>query len=169
MFQAFLELEVAEVVGAELVAQESGELFVLFEESVFPVSAEDVMAVLDLLQGGVQLAGQAAGDAGAEDFRDLLGRETPQTQLATALEEAMDGEVAFEDEIAAVLDLTNSIEAPQVHGGPLPPGKFRTQHQGPVFQALPDHFRCEAVSGGLYGLGIKHRQKGVVVFAEGDA
>src|SRR5207249_3509037 len=118
MFQAFLELEVAEVVGAELVAQESGELFVLFEESVFPVSAEDVMAVLDLLQGGVQLAGQAAGDAGAEDFRDLLGRETPQTQLATALEEAMDGEVAFEDEIAAVLDLTNSIEAPQVHGGP---------------------------------------------------
>src|SRR5438128_2167010 len=137
MFQAFLELEVAEVVGAELVAQESGELFVLFEESVFPVSAEDVMAVLDLLQGGVQLAGQAAGDTGAEDFRDLLGRKAPQAQLATALEEAMDGEVAFEDEIAAVLDLTDGIEASQVHGGPLPPGEFRTQHQGSSIPGAP--------------------------------
>ena len=73
MLQTFLQPEVGEIVGAELVAQEGGEPFVLFEESVFPVSAEDVMAVLDLLQGGVQLAGQAAGDAGAEDFRDLSG------------------------------------------------------------------------------------------------
>src|SRR5438094_7740256 len=101
MFQAFLELEVAEVVGAELVAQEGGEPFVLFEESVFPVSAEDVMPVLDLLQGGAQLAGQPAGDPGAEDFRDLLGNKAPQPQLAGALEEATDGEIAFEDEVAA--------------------------------------------------------------------
>jgi len=74
----------------------------------------------------VQLAGQAAGDAGAEDFRDLLGRKAPQAQLATALEEARDGEVAFEDEVATVLDLADGIEAPQVHGGSLPPGELRT-------------------------------------------
>ena len=78
MLQTFLQSEVGEVVGAELVAQEGGELFVLFEESIFPVSAEDVMPVLDLLQGGVQLAGQPAGDPGTEDFGDLLGSEAPQ-------------------------------------------------------------------------------------------
>ena len=56
MFEAFLEPEVSEIVGAEFVAQEGGELLVLFEESIFPVGAEDMMAVLDLLQGGVELA-----------------------------------------------------------------------------------------------------------------
>ena len=61
MLQAFLQPEVGEVVGAELVAQEGGELLVLLEEGVFPVGAEDVMAVLDLLQGGVQLASAAGG------------------------------------------------------------------------------------------------------------
>src|SRR5215469_12049560 len=101
MLQTFLEPEVGQVVGAELVAQEGGELLVLLEEAIFPVGPKDVMPMLDLLQGGVQLAGQAAGDPGAEDFRDLLGRKTPQAQFATALEEAMNGEVAFEDEIAA--------------------------------------------------------------------
>src|SRR5438552_1659632 len=105
MLQTFLEPEVAEVVGAELVAQEGGELLVLFEESIFPVGAEDMMAVLDLLQCGVELAWQAAGEAGAEDFRDLLSRKAPQPQLARALEEAMDGEEAFEDELSAVLAL----------------------------------------------------------------
>jgi hypothetical protein len=143
--------------------------FVLFKESIFPVGPKDVMPMLDLLQGGVQLAGQAAGDAGAEDFRDLLGGEAPQPQLAGALEEAMDGKVALEDEIPAVLDLTDGVEAPQVHGGSLPPGELGAQHQGPVFQALADHFRGEAVRGGLQGLGIRHGQEGIVVFTKADS
>src|SRR5437899_12181966 len=105
MFEAFLEPEVSEIVGAEFVAQEGGELLVLFEESIFPVGTEDMMAVLDLLQGGVELAWQAAGEAGAEDFRDLLRRKAPQSQLARALEEAMAGEAGFEDEIPAMLAL----------------------------------------------------------------
>src|SRR5438874_9954916 len=169
MLQTFPEPEVAEVVGAELVAQEGGELLVLFEESIFPVGAEDMMAVLDLLQGGVELAWQAAGEAGAKDFRDLLGGETPEPQLTTAFEEAMDGEVALEDEIATVLDLADGVEATQVHGDPLPPGELRTQHQGPVFKALPDYFRSEAFRGGLQGLGIGHGQKGVITLSERDA
>src|SRR5438477_10837481 len=115
------------------------------------------------------LAWQSAGEAGAKDFRDLLGGETPEPQLTTALEEAVDGKVALEDEIATVLDLADGVEAPQVHRGPLPPGELRTQHQGPVFEALPNHFRGEAVSGRLQGFGINHGQEGIVVFAEGDA
>jgi hypothetical protein len=169
MRQTFLEPEVGEVVGAELVAQEGGELLVLLEEAVFPVGPKDVMAMLDLLQGGVQLAAQPAGEPGAEDFRDLVGGQAPQPQLTTALEQAMDREVALEDEIAAILDLADGVEAPQVHGGSLAPGELGAQHQGPIFQALPNHFRRQAVRGSLQGFGIVHGQEGVVVFAEGDA
>src|SRR5438477_10211404 len=105
MFEAFLEPEVSEIVGAEFVAQEGGELLVLFEESIFPVGAEDMMAVLDLLQGGVELAWQAAGEAGAKDFRDLLGGETPGPHVTTALEAAVGGAVASEGDITTASDL----------------------------------------------------------------
>src|SRR5215467_344839 len=149
MLQTFLEPEVGQVVGAELVAQEGGELLVLLEEAIFPVGPEDVMPMLDLLQGGVQLAPQSAGDPGAKDFRDLVSSEAPQAKLTTALEEAMDGEMAFENEVAAILHLADSVKAPQVHGGSLSLGELRTQHQGPVFQALSDHFGGQAVRGGL--------------------
>ncbi len=49
MIEPFLETEIAQVIGAKLVAEEAGELLVLFEERVFPVGAEDVMAMLDLI------------------------------------------------------------------------------------------------------------------------
>src|SRR2546422_7339982 len=88
MFEAFLEPEVSEIVGAEFVAQEGGELLVLFEESIFPVGAEDMMAVLDLLQGGVELAWQSAGEAGGAEFLDLLGGGTPQPPPPNPLPEA---------------------------------------------------------------------------------
>src|SRR6266581_9628341 len=101
MLQTFLDPEVGEVVGAELVAQEGGELLVLLEEAVLPIGAEDVMAMLNLLHGGVQLASQPAGQPRAEDFRNLVGGEAPQPQLITALEQAVNGEMAFENEVAA--------------------------------------------------------------------
>jgi hypothetical protein len=47
MVQSLFEAEVGEVVGDQLVAQEGRELFVLFEEGVLEVCAEDMMAVLD--------------------------------------------------------------------------------------------------------------------------
>jgi hypothetical protein len=47
MIESFLQAEVAQVVGTEFVAQEAGELLVLFEEGVFPAGPEDVMAMLD--------------------------------------------------------------------------------------------------------------------------
>src|SRR5215470_9168661 len=131
MLQTFLQSEIAKIVGAELVAQEGGELFVLLEEAVLPVGAEDVMAVLDLFQGGVQLASEPAGESGAEDFGDLVGGQAPEPQLTTALEETMDGEVAFENEVPAILHLAHGVEAPQVHGGSLTPGELGAQQQGP--------------------------------------
>jgi len=47
----------------------------------------------------------------AEDRSDLVGAEPPQAELAAALEQLVDGEVALEDEVAAILDLRDGVEA----------------------------------------------------------
>ena len=52
MVQSLFEAEVGEIVGDQLVAQEGGKLFVLLEEGVLEVSAEDVMTVLDTIDDG---------------------------------------------------------------------------------------------------------------------
>src|SRR5579863_7047205 len=56
MLQAFEETEVVKVVGAYLVAQEHRELFILPEDGVLEVSAEDMMAMLELIDDGGELA-----------------------------------------------------------------------------------------------------------------
>jgi hypothetical protein len=60
VIQALLETEVLEIVGAELVTQECGELLVLLQEGVLEVGAIDVMAMLDLVDDGRELAGDLA-------------------------------------------------------------------------------------------------------------
>ena len=69
------------------------------------------MAVLDLVDDGGQLAMYAATDPRAEDRADLVGAEPPQADLAAALEQLVDGKVALEDEVAAILDLRDGVEA----------------------------------------------------------
>src|SRR6478609_6827034 len=105
MVQSLFETEIGEVVGDQLVAQEGGELFVLFEEGVLEVGAEDVMAVLNAIDDGGQLAAHPAVQTGAEDLSDFVCSQAPQAELAAALEQFVDGEVAPEDEVAAILDL----------------------------------------------------------------
>src|ERR1700687_4986646 len=56
MIESFLQTEVAQVIGAEFVAQEMGELFILFEKGVLPVSAEHMVAVLDLIDDGSEFS-----------------------------------------------------------------------------------------------------------------
>ena len=53
------------------------ELLILFEEAALEVGAEDMMAVLDLVDDGGQLAMHAATDPLAEDRADLVGAEPP--------------------------------------------------------------------------------------------
>src|ERR1700750_2286688 len=72
MFEPFLETEVGEVVGAEFVAQESRELFILLEEGALEIGAEDMMAILDLIDDGGELAAVPAVQA-AEDLGNLVG------------------------------------------------------------------------------------------------
>src|SRR6267378_1608321 len=72
MVQSLLEMEIGEVVGDQLVAQEGGELFVLLQKRVFEIGAEDVMAVLDAIDDGGQLAVHGAVQARAKDLGDLV-------------------------------------------------------------------------------------------------
>jgi hypothetical protein len=51
VFQALLQPEIRQIVGADLIAQEGGEVLVLLHEGVFEIGAEDVMPVLDLVDG----------------------------------------------------------------------------------------------------------------------
>src|SRR5580658_895792 len=111
MVQPFLETEVGEVVGAQFVAQESRELFILLEEGALEIGAEDMMAVLDLIDDGGELAAVPAVQAGAEDLGNLVGGEPPQAEFATSLEQLADGKVALENKVTAILDLGDGIEA----------------------------------------------------------
>ncbi len=128
---------------------------------MFEVGPKDMMPVFDLLEGGVEFALQLLGDAAAEDLRDLVGRQPPESNLAGAFEDPVNGEVALEDEIAAVLDLVDGVKAAEIHRGALALGELRTQNQSPVFQARTNDIRTEPVGGGLQG-------GGVIVFAEPD-
>jgi hypothetical protein len=63
MFQAFLQTEIGQVVGANLIAQESGEFLVLLHKGVLEIGPKDMMTVLDLLQRSMQFPLQLFGDA----------------------------------------------------------------------------------------------------------
>jgi hypothetical protein len=125
--QAFLQAEVGEVVGADFIAQEGEELLVLLEKGVLEVGAKDMVAVLDLIDDGGQFAFHLACQPHAEDLADPVGGQPPQSEFAGALEDLVDGEVTLEDKVAAVFDLSDGVEARQVHLLPLFGGKLRPQ------------------------------------------
>src|ERR1700733_12144340 len=105
MIEPFLQAEVAQVIGAKLVAEEAGELLVLFEEGVLPVGAEDVMAMLDLIDERGKFPMQLFVQTHAEDLADPIRRQTPEVDFAAPFEDLMNREVTLENEIPAVLDL----------------------------------------------------------------
>ena len=82
------------------------------------VGAEDMMAMLNLVDDGGELAGQPAVQARAEYLGNLVGCQPPQSELAAALEQFVDGKVPFEDEVAAIFDLGDGIEARQLACAP---------------------------------------------------
>ena len=60
MIQSLPELQFSEVVGDQPVPQESGKLYVLFEEGVLEAGAEDVMTMLDAVDDGGERAMHSA-------------------------------------------------------------------------------------------------------------
>jgi hypothetical protein len=114
MVQGLTQAEVFEIVGTRFIAQECRELFVLLEEGVPEVGAEDMMAVRDLIDHSSEFTAVPAGKTGAEDRRYLVGGKPPQAEFATALEQVVDRKVSLEDEVATILDLRDGIEARQI-------------------------------------------------------
>src|SRR5260370_19362879 len=104
MIEPFLQAEVAQVIGAKLVAEEAGELLVLFEERVFPVGAENVMAMLDLIDDGGEFPMQPFVEPHAEDLADPVRRQTPEADFAAWSEHFENGQVAVKTEVSAGRD-----------------------------------------------------------------
>src|SRR6516164_1946727 len=75
--QSLLEAEIGKVVGDQLVAQKGRELFVLLQEGVLEVGAEDMMTVLDAIDDGGELALHPTAHARAKDLADLVRRQPP--------------------------------------------------------------------------------------------
>src|ERR1700757_1645910 len=72
MIESFLQAKVRQVVGAKFIAQEAGELLILFEKSIFPVGPENMVAMLDLVDDGRQFAAQTLVQADAENLADPI-------------------------------------------------------------------------------------------------
>ena len=111
--------ELGEAVGTvgEVEAGEDGVMdlpcrpAILLQEGVLEVGTEDMMAVLDAVDDGGELAVHPAVHAGAKDLGDLIGRRPPQAEFADTFEQLVDREVALEDEVAAILDLGDRVKA----------------------------------------------------------
>ena len=85
----------------------------------------------------------------AEEFRDPVGCQSPKPDLAAALENLMDREVALEDEVAAVLYLPDGVEARQVDLIALGAGELRSQDQCPVVELLLNDLGTKPIGGSL--------------------
>jgi hypothetical protein len=76
-----------------------------------------------------------------------VGRQPPQPQLTAALVELVDGEVPLEDEVAAVFDLRDRIEARQIDLLAFLVGELGSENEGPVVEALADDGGAQFVGG----------------------
>lgn len=70
VLEPFLQVEIREVVGAQLVAQEDHKLLVLAKESVPAIDPQDMMPLRELLERGVELPLEPFGQAHTEELGD---------------------------------------------------------------------------------------------------
>ena len=127
-----------------------------------------MMAMLNLIDDSAKFAAQLLSQPHAKEFRDPVGRQSPKADLAAALENLMDWKVALEDEVAAILDLPDGVEARQVDQFALPLGKLRSQDQCPIVQLLLNDLWAKPIGGSLQCRDVVDSQKRIIVLAEGD-
>ncbi len=145
MVEALFQTEISQIIGTDFVAQESGKLLVLLDECVPAVRPKNMMAVLHLFKCRIELASGLPVDPRAEDFGDLVGGQPPESDFTATLEDPVNRKGTFENEVPAVLDLTDRIKAAQIHGRALTFGELRTEDQGPVIETFPNGVGGEAV------------------------
>lgn len=62
-----------------------------------------MMTVLDLFEDSRQFAAQSLVEPDAEDLTDAMGCQTAEPEFAASLEDLVDREVTFENEVATVM------------------------------------------------------------------
>ena len=169
VIERFLQMKVSEVVAAHFASEESEKLLVLFDKGVLEVGSQDVMTMLDSLQGRMHFALKPFFDALTEDLRDFVSGQEQKSQFAGALKEVSDREVALKDEVAAVLDLADGVKAMKVHRLSLSLREFGSQKESPVVEPLADELWAKPIGSGLQSLGVGNAKKSVVVFAKLDS
>src|SRR6516165_1102254 len=102
----------------------------------------------------------------SSEIRLAVSRQRPH--LAAALENLMDWKVTLEDEVAAILDLPDGVEARQVDQFALPLRKLRSQDQCPVIELLLNELWAKPIGGSLQCRDVLDSQKRIIVLAEGD-
>ena len=105
MVETLVEPEVLEIVTERLQTQEGRELFIHSHDGILSVGPQHMVAMLGSLQHAVQLAAHPLVQTPAEDLRNAVSAEPQQPDVTGALEQLVNGEVAPEDQVAAVLDL----------------------------------------------------------------
>src|ERR1700747_3706591 len=108
-----------------------------------------MMAMLNLIDDSAKLAAQLLSQPHAEEFRDAVGGQSPKADLAAALENLIDREVALEDEVAAILYLPDGVKARLVDLIALGAGELRSQDQCPVVDLLLNDLGTKPIGGSL--------------------
>jgi hypothetical protein len=168
VLQPFVQAEIFEAIDADLDTQERAKLFVHPRHEALAVDAQHVVSVVDFLQHGVQLATEPLVFPDAKDLRDRIRGQAEDPELARALEDLVDREVAAEDDIAAQLDLVERVGAAEIDRGALLLRELWADDEGPVVESLPDDLGIESVGRGLQRGHICGPEKRVVVFPESD-
>src|SRR6202040_1910084 len=75
----------------------------------------------------------------------------------------VDGKVALEDEVAAILDLGDRIKAREIELLAFLGGELRAQDQGPVVEPAADDGWAQPVGGGLQRRHVVDGVEGIVV------
>src|SRR6516165_1144120 len=109
------------------------------------IGTEDMVTVLDAVDDGGEFAAHPAVHPGAEDCGDLVAGESPQTDLAAAVEQFVDGKVPLEDEVAAVFDLGDRVEARKTEPGALLGGELRAEDKCPIVEPLANDLRAQPI------------------------
>src|SRR5262249_18097731 len=169
VIERFLQMKVREVVAAHFASEESEKLLVLLNKGVLEIGSQDMITMLDPLQGRVYFALKLLANPLTEELRDFVSGQKQKPQLAVALKEDSDGDVALKDEVAAGLVWCDRVEAINVDCLCRPLREFGHQKKTPIVVPLADQTWAQPIRSRLQCLGVGNGKKSVVVFAELDS
>jgi hypothetical protein len=160
MLDGLLDAVVSDVVGCGLGAQVEMIAHVLFDRALAEVAADDRVGQLDVFDDGLQLTPILLGHLTSKDGRDLVGLADGAVGIQQTLAESIQSGATMEDEVIAVLHLSEeqAMLAPGLSA--LLVGEERREGSQPLVGA------CQQVSAGQ-GIGQLLQSLGILTVQEG--